>query len=156
MLIVTSEKTKPTSWARPIIPILIAATEAGPHWNFPWFSSIVTMMLSIVTMMLLIFATEAGPHWNSSFYGPIHSGASQHNTDNDKNGDCDNIYKKCLRWWFLLLDFSCGVASIAWRAAFQTNYEQWKNLPSSITSRQVRSRHKHIIPHLSTKRPGWW
>ena len=139
MLIVTSEKTKPTSWARPIIPILIAATEAGPHWNFPSFSS-------IVTMMLLIFATEAGPHWNSSFYGPIHSGASQHNTDNDKNGDCDNIYKK----WFLLLDFSCGVASIAWRAAFQTNYEQWKTLPSSITSRQVRSRHKHIIPHLST------
>ena len=35
----TSEKTKPTSWASPIIPILIAATEAGPHWNFPRLSS---------------------------------------------------------------------------------------------------------------------
>ena len=118
---------------------LLRPDHIGTFLGFPWFSS-------IVTMMLLIFATEAGPHWNSSFYGPIHSGASQHNTDNDKNGDCDNIYKK----WILLLDFSCGVASIAWRADFQTNYEQWENLPSSITSRQVRSRHKHIIPHLST------
>ena len=35
----TSEKTKPTSWASPIIPILIAATEAGPHWNCPRLSS---------------------------------------------------------------------------------------------------------------------
>ena len=35
MTICTSEKTNATSWASPIIPILMAATDAGPHWNFP-------------------------------------------------------------------------------------------------------------------------